>query len=108
MLLAVSTLSADPSGAMLGLLRLSAVPPIIGIVATLFGTRDPAMLGGIVVLSHRLGPFLGSWLGGVIVERTGSSDLTWGILIALGVVAALVNLPIRGRPAATAAAGAGR
>jgi len=53
------------------------------------------MLGGIVFLSHQVGSFLGVWLGGYLYDRTGSYDLVWYIAIALGVCAALINLPVK-------------
>ena len=53
------------------------------------------MLGGFVFLSHQVGSFLGVWLGGFLYDRTGSYDIVWYIAIALGVFAALVNLPVR-------------
>ena len=37
---------------------------------------------------------MGVWLGGYLYDRTGSYDLVWYIAIGLGVLAALVNLPI--------------
>ncbi|MDB5730219.1 MAG: major facilitator superfamily 1, partial [Variovorax sp.] len=59
--------------------------------------------GGFVFLSHQVGSFLGVWLGGYLYDRTGSYDLVWYIAIALGVLAALVNLPVREAPIARAA-----
>jgi len=53
------------------------------------------MLGGFVFLSHQIGSFLGVWLGGKLYDRFGSYDIVWYIAIALGVFAALVNLPVR-------------
>ena len=41
---------------------------------------------------------MGVWLGGVLYDRTGSYDIVWYIAIALGVFAALVNLPVREAP----------
>jgi cyanate permease len=38
---------------------------------------------------------MGVWLGGFLYDRTGSYDIVWSISIALGVLAALVNLPIK-------------
>jgi cyanate permease len=38
---------------------------------------------------------MGVWLGGYLYDQTGSYDLVWYISIALGVLAALVNLPIK-------------
>ncbi len=60
------------------------------------------MLGGFVFFSHQIGSFLGVWLGGYLYDRTGSYDIVWYIAIALGVLAALVNLPVREAPIARA------
>jgi predicted MFS family arabinose efflux permease len=38
---------------------------------------------------------MGVWLGGLLYDRTGSYDVVWYIAIALGVAAALINLPIK-------------
>jgi predicted MFS family arabinose efflux permease len=53
------------------------------------------MLGGFVFCSHQVGSFLGVWLGGYLYDRNGSYDMVWYLAIALGVFAALVNLPVR-------------
>jgi predicted MFS family arabinose efflux permease len=87
-------------GAGMGLLWLSTVPPTNGTVATLFGVENMALLGGIVFLFHQVGAFLGGWLGGRLYVATGSYDLVWWISIALAVLAALINLPIREVPVA--------
>jgi MFS family permease len=93
--------------AVMGVLWLSTVPPTNAVVAQIFGVRYLSMLGGIVFLSHQVGSFLGVWLGGLLYDKTGSYDLVWWIAVALGVCAALVNLPVRegaiARPAAAAA-----
>lgn len=81
--------------AAIGFLWLSTVPLTNGIVATIFGVRYLSMLGGFVFLSHQVGSFLGVWLGGRLYDATGSYDVVWWIAVALGVAAALVNLPIR-------------
>jgi len=78
----------------LGLLWLSTVPPTNAIVAQVFGVRYMAMLTGITFLSHQIGAFLGAWLGGFLFDRLGSYDLVWYLSIALGIFAALINLPI--------------
>jgi predicted MFS family arabinose efflux permease len=54
-----------------------------------------SMLGGLVFLSHQVGSFLGVWLGGRLYDATGSYDVVWWIAAALGVFAAIVNLPVR-------------
>ena len=79
----------------MGLLWLSTVPPTNAIVAQIFGVQYMSMLGGFVFLSHQIGSFLGVWLGGKLYDTTGSYDLVWWIAVALGVFAALINLPVR-------------
>jgi predicted MFS family arabinose efflux permease len=81
--------------AVMGALWLSTVPLTNGIVAQVFGVQYLSMLSGVVFFSHQIGSFLGAWLGGYLYDRTGAYDIVWMIAIALGVVAALVNLPIR-------------
>ncbi|MGB5705262.1 MAG: MFS transporter [Arenicellales bacterium] len=82
----------------MGILWLSTVPLTTGIVAQVFGVRYMATLFGIVFLSHQLGSFLGVWLGGRIHDQTGSYDGMWYAGIVLGIVAALVHLPIDEKP----------
>jgi len=81
--------------AVMGLLWLSTVPPTNAIVAQIFGARYMSMLGGFVFLSHQVGSFLGVWLGGVLYDASGSYAIVWWLAVALGVFAALVNLPVR-------------
>jgi predicted MFS family arabinose efflux permease len=80
---------------LMGLLWLSTVPPTNAIVAQVFGVRYLSMLGGFVFLSHQIGSFLGAWLGGKLYDTSGSYDLVWWLAVALGVFAALINLPVR-------------
>jgi len=84
--------------AVIGLLWLSTVPPTNATVAQIFGVAHLSMLGGFVFFSHQIGSFMGVWLGGLLYDRTGSYDIVWYIAIALGVFAALVNLPVREAP----------
>jgi MFS family permease len=81
--------------AVMGLLWLSTVPPTNAVVAQIFGVTHLSMLGGFVFFSHQIGSFMGVWLGGYLYDQTGSYDIVWYIAIALGVLAALVNLPVR-------------
>ncbi|HEY5799089.1 MAG TPA: MFS transporter [Burkholderiaceae bacterium] len=80
--------------AAMGLLWLSTVPLTNGVIAGIFGVRYLSMLSGFVFFSHQVGSFLGVWLGGYLYTRDGSYDTVWGITLALGVFAALINLPI--------------
>ena len=78
----------------MGLLWLSTVPVTSAAVAQIFGVAHLSMLGGFVFLAHQVGSFLGVWLGGLLYDRTGNYNIIWLIAIALGVFAALVNLPV--------------
>ena len=84
--------------AVMGLLWLSTVPPTNAIVAQIFGPQYMSMLGGFVFLSHQVGSFLGVWLGGRLYDSTGSYDVVWWLAAALGLFAAVVNLPVRDAP----------
>jgi predicted MFS family arabinose efflux permease len=74
------------------------VPTTNAIVAQIFGVAHLSMLGGFIFFSHQVGSFLGVWLGGLLYDRTGSYDIVWYLSIALGVFAALINLPVRETP----------
>jgi predicted MFS family arabinose efflux permease len=89
--------------AVMGLLWLSTVPPTNAVVAQIFGVQYLSMLGGFVFLSHQVGSFMGVWLGGKLFDATGSYNVVWWIAVALGVFAALANLPVREMPIARAA-----
>jgi MFS family permease len=83
---------------LMGLLWLSTIPPTNAVVAQIFGIQHLSMLSGFIFFSHQIGSFMGVWLGGYLYDRTGSYDIVWYIAIALGVFAALVNLPVREAP----------
>ena len=90
----------------LGLTWLATVPPTAGIVGKLFGVRYLGTLFGLTLLSHQIGGFLGAWLGGLAITRFGNYNWMWWADIALALMAAVVNLPIREakvRPAMAAA-----
>jgi MFS family permease len=94
----LSPLSVYIFASLMGLLWLSTIPPTNAVVAQIFGIQHLSMLGGFIFFSHQIGSFLGVWLGGYLYDRTGSYDIVWYIAIALGVFAALVNLPVRETP----------
>lgn len=88
--------------AVMGFLWLSTVPPTNATIAQIFGVAHLSMLGGFVFFSHQIGSFMGVWLGGFLYDRTGSYDIVWYLAIALGIFAAIVNLPVREAPIARA------
>ena len=102
----LSPMSVYLFSAVMGLLWLSTVPPTSATVAQIFGVSHLSMLGGIAFFNHQLGSFMGVWLGGYLYDHTGSYDLVWYISIALGVVAAALNLPVREAPIARKPMGA--
>ncbi|MGN6224144.1 MFS transporter [Pseudoxanthomonas sp.] len=81
--------------AALGFTWLATVPPTAGLVGKLFGPRYLGTLFGLTLLSHQLGGFFGAWLGGVVMERFGDYSLMWYGDMALALLAAAANLPIR-------------
>jgi len=84
--------------AVMGLLWLSTVPPTNAAVAQIFGISHLSMLSGFIFFSHQIGSFMGVWLGGYLYDKTGSYDIVWYLAIALGIFAALVNLPVKEGP----------
>jgi MFS family permease len=79
----------------LGLTWLATVTPTAAIVAKLFGVRYLATLFGLTLLSHQIGGFLGAYLGGIALARSGNYQWMWYADIALATAAAIINLPIR-------------
>ena len=84
----------------MGVLWLSTVPLTTGIITQVFGIRYMATLFGIVFLSHQIGSFIGVWLGGALYDAYGSYDGMWWAGVALGLLAALLHLPIDEKPLA--------
>ena len=98
LLVPLSPASVYVFSAVMGVLWLSTVPPTNATVAQIFGVQHLSMLGGLVFFSHQLGSFLGVWLGGFLYDRNGSYDAVWVLAVALGVVAGLLNLPVKEHP----------
>ncbi len=98
LMLPVSPLTVYLFASGIGFLWLGTVPLTNGLVAQIFGVRFVSMLFGIVFLSHQIGSFAGVWLGGYLFDATGTYNLVWIGSIALGVIAAILNLPIDERP----------
>jgi predicted MFS family arabinose efflux permease len=103
LLVPISPASVYVFASVMGFLWLSTVPPTNAVVAQIFGVQYMSMLGGIVFLSHQVGSFMGAWLGGRLYGLNGSYDVVWYLAIALGVFAALANMPVRETPIPRAA-----
>jgi predicted MFS family arabinose efflux permease len=80
--------------ATIGFLWLGTVPLTNGLIAQVFGTQYLSTLGGSAFLFHQVGSFMGVWLAGYLFDTTGSYTVMWTLTIAMGVLAALLNLPI--------------
>jgi predicted MFS family arabinose efflux permease len=106
LLLPLTAASAYAFAVLMGLFWLSTVPLTNGTVATVFGVQNMSMLGGIVFFIHQVGGFLGGWLGGALYDGLGSYDAAWLLAVALSLIAALLDVPIRERPVPSVAAGA--
>ena len=79
----------------LGFLWLATVPLTSGLVAHIYGLKYMATLYGIVFFSHQLGSFVGVWLGGVLYDDYGTYTFVWWVGIAIGIVSAIIHLPIK-------------
>ena len=80
---------------LLGLTAVSTVPPTSGLVGKLFGNAKMATLFGMVFVSHQIGSFFSSWLGGICVQITKNYSLIWIVSIFLSVIAATVSFAIK-------------
>ncbi len=80
--------------AVMGMVWLGSVPLTSGFLARIFGTRHLGTLFGVCFLSHQIGSFLGSWLGGFVFDVTGSYSLIWGATTVAGLLAATLHFLI--------------
>ena len=80
--------------ATIGFLWLGTVPLTNGLIAQVFGVQYLSTLGGSAFLFHQIGSFMGVWLAGYLFDATGSYTLMWMLTVAMGIVAAALNLPI--------------
>ncbi|MEM7717967.1 MAG: MFS transporter [Pseudomonadota bacterium] len=84
--------------AVMGVLWLSTVPLTIGLVAQTQGVKFLSTLAGLVFFSHQTGSFTGAWLGGRIYDLNQDYTPMWWAAVVLGLLAALIHLPIREEP----------
>lgn len=93
--------------ACMGLLYLSTAAPTSAMVASIFGPKYFAMINGFVFMSHQIGGFVGSWLGGWVFDTTGSYMIIWWVSVGLGLIATALAAPINDNPIHRPAAAAG-
>ena len=96
-MLPVTPLTVYAFSATIGFLWLGTVPLTGGLIAQVFGVKYMATLTGIAFFFHQVGSFAGVWIGGYVFDATGSYTIMWLLTIGMGVVAALLHLPIDDR-----------
>jgi predicted MFS family arabinose efflux permease len=93
LLLPLSPLNALFFAAGAGLLWMSAVTPVSGLITRTFGTQNLAALYGLAYFSHQIGASFGVWLGGLVFEGTGSySGVWWSLALATALMAGMTLL----------------
>jgi predicted MFS family arabinose efflux permease len=90
-LLPASTSSTLVFAAAMGFLWLGVAPLVSGLIGGIFGMRHFNTLYGIVFFSHQLGSFCGALLGGIAFDLTGSYTVGWSALVAVGLMAFLLQ-----------------
>ena len=75
----------------MGMLWLGVSPLVTGIIARVFGLTHFGTLYGVVFFSHQVASFFGAWIGGLVFGRTGSYDVAWGALVAIGLAALILQ-----------------
>jgi predicted MFS family arabinose efflux permease len=101
--LPVTPLTVYLFAAVIGFLWLGTVPLTGGLIAHVFGVKYLSTLTGIAFFFHQVGSFAGVWIGGYVFDATGSYTIMWLLTIGMGIVAALLNLPIDERQIARTA-----
>ena len=91
-------LSVLAFSAWMGVTYMAVLPPTTALIGRLYGAQRLATLLGITFMVHQAGAFLGAWLGGVVLDRTGTYDLMWVLDLSLAAVAAAISFVIREAP----------
>ncbi len=91
----VSVPSAIIFACCLGLLWLSTVPPTAMAINKMFGARYMNTLYGFAFVSHQIGSFIGVYAGGLLYDKYKNYDYMWFAAIIIGVLSALIHLPIK-------------
>lgn len=84
--------------AVMGMLWLSVIPLINGLVLDIFGVKYLSTLTGIAFFSHQVGSFLGAWGGGYIFDHLGSYDRAVQFTVIIGFIAGFAQLLMDDRP----------
>lgn len=79
----------------LGLTGDATVSPTAGIVNARYALAQAATLIGVLFFFHQIGAFFSAWLGGILLDETGTYVVLWVIDAALCVIAALASARIK-------------
>lgn len=80
---------------LLGFTGDATVTPTSEIISGRYGAYAMSFLFGITFVTHQIGGFISSWLGGILITEKGNYIAIWIIDIVLCAVAALVSYKIR-------------
>jgi predicted MFS family arabinose efflux permease len=89
--------------AVMGFTWLGVVPLVSGLIGRLFGLGHFNLLFGVVFFCHQLGGFLGPLMGGWVLDSTGSYQVAWYSMIAIGATATILQWPMNDTPREPAA-----
>lgn len=94
----VTPLSTLLFAAVMGMLWLSVIPLVNGLVLDIFGVKYLSTLTGIAFFSHQVGSFLGAWGGGYIFDHLGSYDRAVQFTVLIGFIAGFAQLLMDDKP----------
>ena len=77
-----------------GLTHGATVAPTGAITARLVHPRNVSTLFALVFVTHQIGAFFGAWLGGFIMEQSGSFVTVWILNAVLSLLAAIISFMI--------------
>jgi predicted MFS family arabinose efflux permease len=75
--------------AVAGLTFGATVPPTGDITARLVRPKYLSTLFGLIFVTHQIGSFFGAWLGGLVMDMSGSFMPIWSIDVCLSLLAAV-------------------
>jgi len=86
-----------------GLDWIATVPPTLRLTTEAFGDRDAPIVFGWIVAGHQVGAATAAWMAGYVRETQGSYLMAFVLAGATGLLAAVIALLIRRKPAPQAA-----
>ena len=94
----VSETSTMVFAAVMGFTWLGVNAFVSSLIARIFGLRHFNTLFGVTFFCHQCGAFAGAWMGGIVLDATGTYTLAWLTLIVVGLCAATLQWPMDDHP----------